>query len=430
MPAETLNTTTSNNAAIISIGNELLSGKTVNTNAAYIANELAKIGLKTVRTLTVGDSTDEIRWAAKEACIGTQIVICTGGLGPTRDDISKKPIAEFFGRRIIIDEDQLAIVQSKFKALGYKKMPESNVTQAEVPEGSVILPNLRGTAPGLILNDLKVNFIMLPSVPVEMKGLMTDQVIPYLKKIIKDRDVVISRTIRTTGIGESKLAELLYPVIGEIEDPEIAYLPDPTGVDLRMTVVGKDETQMRSVIHDIEKRIIEIIPDNIFGFDNDSLESIVGSLLMKHGLTISVAESCTGGLVGDRITAVSGSSNYFDRAVVTYSDESKCDLLDVKKEHLKKFGAVSNEIARRMAENIKRKSRCDIGVSTTGIAGPTGETPEKPIGLVFLGLADKFGTLVKKLQLRGERSRIKKQSAQALLNLIRLRLNDKNLYSN
>jgi len=178
-----LNTTTSNNAAIISIGNELLSGKTVNTNAAYIAKELTTIGLRTVRTLTVGDKTDDIQWAAKEACRETQTVICTGGLGPTQDDISKNALAEFFGRRIIIDKDLLAIVKNKFKALGYRKMPKSNVTQAEVPEGAVILPNPRGTAPGLILNDHNVIFIMLPGVPVEMKGLMTEQVIPYLKDL-------------------------------------------------------------------------------------------------------------------------------------------------------------------------------------------------------------------------------------------------------
>ncbi len=425
-----MNTIISDKASILSIGNELLSGKTVNTNAAYIAQKLATVGLKTVRTLTVGDSQEEIQWGAEAACAAAPLVICTGGLGPTHDDISKKAVADYFGREIQVSEEQLDIVREQFKSFGYKKMPVSNITQAEIPEGAVTLPNQRGTSPGLIINNNGVVFIMLPGVPVEMEGLMTDQVVPYLKKHLSHSVLVVSRTIRTTGIGESKLAEILNSDLAEIVELEVAFLPDPLGVDIRLTSQGREKKALNRSIQEIEKRIVALIPDNIYGYDDDSMESVVGSLLKKHSVSIAVAESCTGGRASDKITNVAGSSNYFDRAVVAYSNEAKIKLLDIDRKNLEIYGAVSEEIALQMAENIRKQSGCDIGTSITGIAGPGGATPEKLVGLVYIGFSDGFGTYVTKLQLRGERTRIKGQSVQTMLNIIRLRLNDTDFYSN
>jgi len=417
-------------AAVITIGNEILSGKTIDTNSAFIAQRLAEIGIQVIRTISVGDDIHEIQWAIKSSMDIAQLIICTGGLGPTRDDITKRAIAEALNKKIIVDEEQLHIVEEKFRSLGYKKMPETNLSQAEIPEGAVIFTNKRGTAPGLLISDLKSSVIMLPGVPEEMRGIIDYQVIPYLKANLPERDIIRTRTIRTTGMGESRIAEILEPVLPIKNSIEIAYLPDILGVDIRLTARGKNENKLRSQISKTEQLILDNIPEIIYGFDNDSLEAVIGEILRNFGLTLSIAESCTGGLIGDRITAVSGSSNYFDRGIVTYSNESKVELLGVKQKTLDSKGAVSQDVAAEMAEGIRVRSGCDIGVSTTGIAGPTGGTPQKPVGLVYIGLSDKFETIVKKLQLKGNRTRIKRQSAQAVLNLIRIRLNDKNLYCN
>lgn len=421
---------TTDSAVIITIGNELLSGKTVDTNAAFIARRLAEIGIKTRRTITVGDEKREIQWGVREACSAAKIIVCTGGLGPTRDDISKHAIAEYFGKPLRVDRDQLRIVEQKFRSLGYKEMPKSNISQAEVPEGAVVFSNSKGTAPGLLIIDKGTYFFMLPGVPVEMKALMKEDVIPYLKKRLDSGETVLSRTIRTTGIGESKLAELLDPALGTLKDPEVAFLPDLFGVDVRLTTKVKSKSKLSPKIEKIEKEILKLASEYVFGFDDDTLESVIGSLLIKHNLTISIAESCTGGLVGNRITDSPGSSEYFERGVITYSNNSKVELLGVDPDVIENKGAVSEETAIQMAEGIKIRSRCEMGLSITGIAGPSGATTTKPVGLVYIAISDGFGTSVKKLQLRGDRERIKKQAAQAALNLIRIRLNDKNLYRN
>lgn len=421
---------TSDKAVILTIGNEILSGKTVDTNMAFIARELETIGIRALRALSVRDTKEEIQWAVKEACSAADIVICTGGLGPTHDDITKRAAADYFGAELQVDREQLRIVEEKFKALGYAKMPESNISQAEIPEGAVVFPNDRGTAPGLLLIEDGVHFFMVPGVPAEMEGLIRSSIIPYLRNNLDRLEVVISRTIKTTGIGESKLAEMLKSVLEGLSDPEVAFLPDPTGVDVRLTSRGKSEKSVIKKIKVIEEKILTIAAYYVFGYDDDTLGSVVGERLIQAGLTLAIAESCTGGLIGDRITGSSGSSRYFDRGVISYSNESKIDLLGVDPDVLKKKGAVSEEIAHQMAEGIRARSGCGMGLSATGIAGPTGGSPEKPVGLVYIGISDKFGTEVKKLQLRGSRSRVKAQAAQAALNLIRLRLNDQNFYRN
>lgn len=416
------------NAAVITIGNEILSGKTIDSNSAFIASSLTEIGITVNRILSVADSEQEILWAVKSACESSQLVISTGGLGPTKDDITKKAVAKYFKRKIIPDENQLEIVKQKFKEFGYSKMPETNISQAEIPEDAVVFSNPRGTAPGLLIKDAKNLFLMLPGVPEEMRGIIGDHLIPYLKKHLTARDIIISRTIRTTGMGESKVAEIIDPVLKRFTGIEIAFLPDITGVDIRLTAKGNNKESISEKINEAEKAIVETIPKIVYGFDDDTLELVVGRMLTEHKLKIAVAESCTGGLIGDRITSISGSSDYFERGIVSYSNESKIELLGVKKETIMEKGAVSEEVAAQMAEGLRAASGCDICVSSTGIAGPNGGTKEKPVGLVYIGLSDKLGTVVKKLQQRGERERIKRRSAQAAINLIRTRLHDTNFY--
>jgi nicotinamide-nucleotide amidase len=258
-----------------------------------------------------------------------------------------------------------------------------------------------------------------------MTLLMTEHVIPYLKHHLRNDITILYRTIRTTGIGESKLAELLDPVLGSLENPVVAYLPGPKGVDIRLTVKGTNQKELKEKIQNIENRIISLAAEYVYGFDDDTLEKIVGELLRRHNLTIAVAESCTGGLIGHRLTEIPGSSDYFDQAIVAYSNRAKIELLGVKPETLETFGAVSEQTTQEMAEGIRKTSTCDIGAATTGIAGPTGGTPQKPVGLVYIAIADKFDTITKQLNLYGERSRIKIQASQALLNLLRKHLNEK-----
>lgn len=412
-------------AAILTIGNEILSGKTINTNASFIAQELGKIGVQVTSVISVGDDDKAIKRGLKHALTFADIIIATGGLGPTRDDITKKAVADFFHRTIAIDPKQLRIVQNRFSAMGYDKMPENNITQAEIPDGARIFPNPRGTAPGLMIRDKETRCFMLPGVPDEMTLLMTEHVIPYLKHHLRNDITILYRTIRTTGIGESKLAELLDPVLGSLESPVVAYLPSPKGVDIRLTVKGTNQKELKEKIKNIENRIIFLASEYVYGFDDDTLEKIVGELLRRHNLTIAVAESCTGGLIGHRLTEIPGSSDYLDQAIVAYSNRSKIELLGVKSETLETFGAVSEQTAQEMAEGIRKTSTCDIGAATTGIAGPTGGTPQKPVGLVYIAIADKFDTITKQLNLYGERSRIKIQASQALLNLLRKHLNEK-----
>ncbi|MCP4726284.1 MAG: competence/damage-inducible protein A [bacterium] len=420
----------SNTAVLIMTGNEIVSGKTVDTNSNYIANELIRIGIRTVRIIAVPDDISAIHSALDEALKHSSIIITSGGLGPTSDDITREAVSEYFGLKLILDEEQLKILEKKFKNAGYSKMPENNISQAKKPEGAVVFSNPRGSAPTLLVESKGSRVFLLPGVPMELRGIISDSVIPYLEENIESREIVVSRTIRVVGVGESKLADTIRPALEDAGSVEVAYIPKDSLVDIRLTAYGDNKDDLIKKNRQLEEGILKIIPDKIYGFDTDTLESVVGDLLLKNQLTVSTAESCTGGLLGDRITSVSGSSGYFIQGYVTYSNEAKTELLGVDPDIILKTGAVSEETAAQMAEGVRNKSGCDIGVSITGIAGPAGGTPEKPVGLVYIGLADKHGTIVKMLMQRYglERQRIKLRSAYFALNMIRLRLMDTGLY--
>ncbi len=408
-------------AAVITIGDELLIGQVTNTNAAFIGQKLSEVGIEVTRMVVVGDEYDEIMNVFREYHGTVDAVLVTGGLGPTHDDITKKVVADFFNANLVMDN---AVLENVRDRLSKRNIPlrKVNEEQALVPEGCEVLMNYWGTAPGMLFEKGEKMFVVMPGVPHEMQNLMTEYVIPRLKTKAVGQ-VIKHRVLRTTGIAESSL----YELIGNVEEilgdkSKLAFLPSQLGVRLRITVKAPTSQEADSVIAEVEKKIRDKAGKFIYSDGDTELEETVGNLLKGKNLSISVAESCTGGYISHRITNVSGSSIYFDRGLVTYSNESKIELLHVDPGLIQKFGAVSEEVAHAMAEGIRAVSGTDVGVSVTGIAGPTGATPDKPLGLVFIGLADSAGTIVKKYMLPDERTRFKERASQAALELVRKRI--------
>ncbi len=408
-------------AAILTIGDEILIGQVTNTNAAFIGQKLSEVGIEVVRTLVVGDNEAEIMHAFREYEKEFDVVLVTGGLGPTHDDITKKVVADFFNVRLVTDDSVLANVRDRLskRNIAVRKVNED---QALVPEGCTVLMNHWGTAPGMLFEREEGFFAVMPGVPHEMQNIMTEYIVPRLKQ--KGAGQVIKhRVLKTTGIAESSLFELL----GDMDSilggkAKLAFLPSQFGVRLRITVKAGTETEADSVIADVESKIRSRAEKYIYSGGEVDIEETVGRLLKQKNLTIAVAESCTGGLISHRLTNVSGSSAYYNRGVVSYSNEAKMELLGVPADLLDHFGAVSEEVARSMAEGIRRISKTDIGVAVTGIAGPTGGTPEKPVGLVFIALSDSGGTIVRKHIFPDERLRFKDRTSQAALELVRRRV--------
>lgn len=408
-------------AAVITIGDELLIGQVTNTNAAFIGQRLSEVGIEVVRMVVVGDEYQEIIDVFKEYHGTVDAILVTGGLGPTHDDITKKVVADFFNAKLVMDN---AVLENVRDRLSKRNIPlrRVNEEQALVPEGCEVLMNHWGTAPGMLFEESDKIFVVLPGVPHEMQNLMTEYVIPRLKAKAVGQ-VIKHRVLKTTGIAESSLYELLGNVEEILGDKaRLAFLPSQFGVRLRITVKAQTTEEADSIVAEVERKIRSKAGKYIYSEGEVELEEIVGVLLKERNLSISVAESCTGGYISHRITNISGSSIYFNRGVVTYSNEAKVELLHVDDELIRKFGAVSEEVARAMAEGIRRVSNTDIGIAVTGIAGPTGATVDKPLGLVFVGLADRAGTIVKKFMLPDERVRFKERASQAALELVRKRI--------
>lgn len=408
----------------IAIGDELLLGHTIDTNAAWLGRELASVGYSMVRRATIGDDAAAIRSAVRDALERAEVVICSGGLGPTQDDVTRPAVADLFGVPLVVNQDLLAALEARFRKRGMP-MPSRNITQAEVPEGAEILPNARGTAPGLLLRDHRGRrVILLPGVPHEFRGLVTEQVLPKLLAELPPRgSPVFYRTLRTTGIAESLIAEKVDDVLAAVAPLSVAFLPGFTGSDIRLTSWGMLDENAANVAFDRAEALIrERVGRWIYGTDNTNLADVVGDLLRTRGLTVRVAESCTGGLLGKRLTDTAGSSDYFDRGVVTYSNESKLDLLGVKPETLAAHGAVSQETVREMALGILSPVR-GAAIAITGIAGPGGGSAEKPVGTVWLAAAIRKDIanvrVVEKLAvLPGDREEIRERAAQAGLALL------------
>ncbi|MFH0839144.1 MAG: competence/damage-inducible protein A [Candidatus Omnitrophota bacterium] len=406
------------NAEILNIGTELLLGYTIDINSAYLSQKLSTIGIDVFYRITVGDNKKRILAALEIARSRADIIITNGGLGPTVDDITLDVISKFTSKKLIFNKDIVENIEHHFKNRNIV-MPECNRRQAYIPEGALIIKNSVGTAPGIILKNNNVILIALPGPPSEMRPMVDNFVIPYLKKEFGLNTIIKSKTIKIVGLPESKVNEKVKDVLKRKPPTTVGIYAHPYQIDLRITTKAQTEQNADKNIKKIERILKSRLKGYIFGYDNETLEEVVGKLLLKNKKTISIAESCTGGLLSNRITDISGSSQYFKLGAVVYSNESKIRDLGVSKEILWKYGAVSKETARALAENIRIKGKTDIGLGITGIAGPTGATKTKSVGLVYIGLSTPRKTVCKKYNFIGDRLTIKLKSTDAALEMVR-----------
>lgn len=404
-------------SVIISIGNELLNGKTLNSNATYIGGALYETGIPAHKIIAIGDNVEEITRSLNQAMQESDVIVITGGLGPTNDDITKKAVAEFFNSALVFNETIMHKIEERFKKRGMK-MPEVNRNQALVPNNAELLDNPVGTAAGLLFKQDGRFVFVLPGIPQEMRAIMLRSVIPFLKENCEVKNIR-AHSYRTTGIPESKIYEMCKDLFDKYPGLEIAFLPKYTGVEIGIAVGGNYSVKDYDLF---ENEFYRRIGKYIYTEMQQELEEVVGDLLKRDRFTIAVAESCTGGLIQDKLTNVPGSSGYFMGGITAYSNKSKVKNLGVKESTLEQFGAVSNEVAREMATGIKLAFQTDFGLSTTGIAGPAGATETKPVGLVFIALAAPGKVISKKFVFGNNRRLNKEAGAQAALEMLRREL--------
>lgn len=411
-------------AEILTIGDEILIGQITNTNSVWIAQQLNLIGVKVVHMASVGDSADEIIQAFDQAAKRADFVFITGGLGPTKDDITKKTFSNYFNAELELNEDVLKDVSSFFIKRN-REVTEVNRQQAFVPKGCVVIRNANGTAPGMWMQKNNTAYISMPGVPYEMKAMVTDIIIP---KILKENKLprIYHKTVLTQGIGESMLAELVETWEDSLGSSgiKLAYLPQPGMVRLRLSVSGEDFESLRKLVDSKIEELKLLAGKYIFGYENygeetPSLEKIVSDLLREKGQTVSLAESCTGGYVSSLFTAIPGASDVFKGAIVPYTNTAKHELLQVEKSVFDTVGAVSKECVEQLAINVLKKFDSDYSLAISGIAGPTGGTPEKPVGTVWIAVASKEKVLALKFLFGDHRQRNIVMTANASLNLLR-----------
>lgn len=403
---------------IVTTGTELLLGQIINTNSAYLAEELNKIGFDVLYQTTVGDNRVRMQEVLAHALNRADIVITSGGLGPTQGDITKEVTANLFDRELVLHQQSLDRIQAHFKQVD-RVMTDNNIRQAMIPEGAAVLANYAGTAPGVVLEHEGKIIINLPGPPFELKDMFTRSVKPFLAEKFGYKSVIVSRVLNTFGIGESSLEDKIKDLIFAQANPTLALLARPGEVIVRITAKEETEEAARALIRAVEDEIRSRVGQYIFAIDDADMEDAVGALLTDKKLTIACAESCTGGLLTSRLTDVAGSSGYVCGAVVSYTNEVKVNELEVPGDVLAQKGAVSEEVAVAMAKGVLAKFRTDIGVSITGIAGPGGATADKAVGLVYIAITGKAGTKCVKHHFSGNRKAIKYRSTQTALDLIR-----------
>jgi len=409
------------NASIITIGDELLIGQTIDTNSAFIAQEFNKTGVWVHRRVAVGDVYDDIRKALDDESALSDIIVITGGLGPTADDITKPLLCEYFGGKMIVNEKVKEHVIHLFEKVFRRPGPmlERNLKQAEVPDVCTVLHNARGTAPGMMFRKNGKLFFSLPGVPHEMKGLIVKEVIPVIQKEF-ELPAIIHRTVFTAGKGESMIAEILQDFEGSLPSHiKLAYLPNYGMVKLRLTAAGD---QADVVIKELEPyfiRLQELVKDFMVVNDDKKLEEVVGQILRKHSKTMGTAESCTGGYIAHLITSIAGSSDYYKGSVVSYDNTVKSGVLGVNQSTLSQYGAVSEQTVTEMANGLLKTIGSDFALATSGIMGPGGGTPEKPVGTVWIAVATPGKTETLQLNLRFDRERNIHMTAAAALDFLR-----------
>ncbi len=405
-------------AEIITIGDEILIGQIIDTNSAWIAEQFNLNGIEIFQITSVHDDHNHIMEALKKAEEKVDLVILTGGLGPTKDDITKHSLCEYFGSQLIVHEPTFEHIKARFTKFRID-MNKLNRDQALVPDNCTVLPNLAGTAPGMWFEKNDTIFVSVPGVPFEMKYLVGHEILPRLVNNQKVK-AIYHKTVLTQGLPESMLAEKIENWESSLPaNIKLAYLPSPMGVRVRLSAIGNNKSELEKLVeHEIQK-LHEIIPDNIYGYNDETLAEVIGRILKVNGKTLAVAESCTGGFVSHLITSVPGSSAYYRGSVTAYSNQVKEKILGVKVSALQQYGAVSEEVAKEMALGVKQALNADIAVSTTGIAGPDGGSEEKPVGTVWIAVSTEKSTIAQKFVFGGNRERNITRTAQTALQMLR-----------
>lgn len=411
-------------AEIITIGDEILYGQTLDTNSHWMSAELDKAGITVRRKTTIGDVREEILAAIKQAETRADIILITGGLGPTNDDLTKPCLIEYFNTKLVRHQEIIDHISNLFERVG-RSMSDLNQQQADLPEACKPIQNEFGTAPGMWFDKDEKVIISMPGVPYEMQKMMSDSIIPALSKQFVE-EVIHHKMIRTIGIPESKLAEIIKGWEAQLpQDIKLAYLPTMGLVKLRLTSRGKEEKKVKDAVQAEVDKVLPLIEKYVFGFDDDEIEEVIGRLLKSQGKKLAVAESCTGGYLSHKITSVPGSSEWFSGALVPYSNQLKNEQLGVSQEILNTHGAVSEPVVLALAENVRKAFQTDVAVSISGIAGPGGGSKNKPVGTVWIGYSDKQQTIARKFQFTKDRNLNIQFSALTALNMIRINL-DKN----
>jgi nicotinamide-nucleotide amidase len=404
-------------AEIIAIGSELLTPYRLDTNSLFLTDGLNQVGIRVVHKAVVGDSLDDMRASFRQALDRADLVVACGGLGPTDDDRTREAVADLLGRKLELNEGVLRHIQELFRRFG-RVMPEINRRQAMVPEGATVIPNPRGSAPGLWIEASGHIVILLPGVPAELRAMFDQEIRPRLTRLGHD-ERLFTRDLRITGLPESEVEQRVSPLYALYPDTETTILASPPGIQLHPRVWSRDPAKANQILDEMVKRMALALGEHLYSTEGEAMEEVVARVLTENRATIAVAESCTGGLLAERLTNIPGSSVYFLGGVVCYSNELKSALVDVPAELIESKGAVSPEVALALADGIRKRTGATIGVGVTGIAGPGGGTPEKPVGLVHIGVADERGPRERRFQFPGDRERIRMHASQTALDSVR-----------
>ncbi len=404
-------------AAILVIGDEIISGHTVDTNSNYLANALNELGVSVVEIVSVGDRVEEIASELKALLEKADIILTSGGLGSTHDDVTKQAIAEALSRRLVLEE---SVIERITRRVDPHRMPKRWMLEsiATLPEGSIVFENPVGLAPGVGVIEGEKIIYLLPGVPSELKAIFESSVIDHIARRASGK-MLRRRVLRTAGLAESEVSEALKDWL-ESTTVRVGILPEISGVTLRLTAIDNEPERAERILDEATEKVLGLLGDAVYSTEGKTIEAVVGEMLIQRNLKVAVAESCTGGLVGHLLTEIPGISACLDRVLVTYSNSAKVDLLGVPEELIAAFGAVSAEVARAMACGVRERSRVDIGVSTTGIAGPSGGSESKPVGLVYMAVTNGERVIVEKRIFRGMRSAVKMRAAYHTLNMLRL----------
>lgn len=404
-------------AEIIATGTELLSGNVLDTNSLYLSEELMLLDIETAFKTVVGDDEKDMEKALRTAMERADAVIVTGGIGPTEDDITRKVIAKIVKKRLVLNEDALKAIHAQFSGRG-KEYVNANDRQALIPVGARLLPNPVGIAPGFYIDEEGPFIAVLPGVPREMRAMFSEVLRPVLEERFGNRTFIRRRILRTCGMSESAINQAIQDILRR-EEPAIGLTAKETGVDIRIIARGTSADQSQTIVEKTEAAIREKLGDAVYGVDGLELEEVVGALLKQRRLKLAVAESCTGGMIGGRITNIAGSSEYFERGAVVYGNLAKIEMLGVPQKLIERHGAVSSEVAAAMAQGIKQAAHTDLGLSVTGIAGPGGGTEKKPVGLVYLALASAQGVKTTEYRFLGSREQVRIKASQMALDMVR-----------